>query len=153
MIRVSRHRLILGAAIAVLALAGCGPIDDDSEPQPVAGGPVDIKLTVSADLGGGFTRQGTLECGNRPLGSGFLGGSGKATEACKLMALSGDARKRLLLGPERDRVCTEEYGGPQTATISGVIDKQAISTAVDRANGCGIADWDLLEPLIGPPDA
>ena len=51
-------------------------------------------------------------------------------------------------------MCTEIYGGPDVATITGDIDGAPVDTTVDRANGCGIDDWDtvlagLLPPAVG----
>lgn len=66
--------------------------------------------------------------------------------------LEDDAvRSRLLDGPPTDVACTEQFGGPDEARITGDIDGQAVDTVIDRVNGCGIADWDLLLPLLPPP--
>ncbi len=40
---------------------------------------------------------------------------------------------------------------PDLATVTGSIAGHAVNTSFHRANGCGVADWDLLEPLIGRP--
>ena len=71
-----------------------------------------------------------------------------AEAACT--ALSDPAvESRLIDGPPAGQVCTEIYGGPDTATITGTLDGEPISAQVDRANGCGISDWDeLLADLL-----
>jgi len=44
------------------------------------------------------------------------------------------------------------YGGPQTATIVGVLDGTRIDAAFSRQNGCEIARWDALGPdVFGVP--
>jgi hypothetical protein len=72
-----------------------------------------------------------------------------AEAACT--ALSEPAvQSRLIDGPPADQVCTEIYGGPDTATIAGTLDGETVTTQVDRTNGCGIADWDELLADILP---
>jgi subtilisin inhibitor-like len=44
--------------------------------------------------------------------------------------------------------CTEIYGGPQTAVISGVVDGRHVWTRLRRDNGCEISRWDRLLFLI-----
>jgi hypothetical protein len=76
--------------------------------------------------------------------------------ACLALANAGVV-SRLVEGPPTDQVCTEEYGGPDVATITGTIDERQVDTTVDRTNGCGISDWDelladLLPPAVGVTD-
>ena len=47
-------------------------------------------------------------------------------------------------------MCTQIYGGPETATVEGLIDGRPIRTTVTRSDGCGIADWELLTPAPRP---
>jgi predicted secreted protein len=49
------------------------------------------------------------------------------------------------------QACTEIYGGPDTATVIGSIGGIDVDTSFHRANGCGIADWELLQALLGRP--
>lgn len=49
-----------------------------------------------------------------------------------------------------DRVCTEQYGGPQKATISGVVDGVPVEAAFSRTDGCEIAAWDTAKAVLGP---
>ncbi len=76
-----------------------------------------------------------------------------AEAACLALARS-DVVTRLVEGPPEDQVCTEQYGGPDLATITGTIDGQPVDATVDRTDGCGISDWDdlladLLPPAVG----
>ena len=47
-----------------------------------------------------------------------------------------------------DAVCTEQYGGPQTAVIAGRWAGAALRLELSRADGCRIAQWDRLAPLL-----
>jgi hypothetical protein len=49
-----------------------------------------------------------------------------------------------------DAICTEQYGGPQLASIQGVYRDEGVSTRFDRTNGCEIARWDKHAFLFKP---
>ncbi|WP_430228894.1 SSI family serine proteinase inhibitor [Pseudarthrobacter oxydans] len=52
--------------------------------------------------------------------------------------------------PKRaDQVCTEQYGGPQEATITGVVDGISVDAAFSRTNGCEISAWDAAKDVLG----
>jgi len=69
--------------------------------------------------------------------------------ACLALA-DPEVVERLTVDPGR-RICTQQYGGPDEATFSGTIDGEAVEAIVDRRDGCGIADWDLLLADLLPP--
>jgi hypothetical protein len=50
-----------------------------------------------------------------------------------------------------DAVCTEQYGGPETAHVTGVWG-HPVDVRLSRTNGCTISQWDALGPLL-PIDA
>lgn len=52
-----------------------------------------------------------------------------------------------------DAVCTMIYGGPATASVTGVWHGQAIDARFDRHNGCEIARWQAMRALIDPEHA
>ena len=56
-----------------------------------------------------------------------------------------------MTGEPTDRLCAQVFGGPDTATISGVIDEMAVETSVDRTDTCMIHDWDELLGELLPP--
>ena len=47
-----------------------------------------------------------------------------------------------------DVMCTEQYGGPQTAHITGRWRAEAVDLQLSRIDGCRIAQWDALGPLL-----
>ena len=50
-------------------------------------------------------------------------------------------------------MCTEIYGGPDVAAITGTydgVDGPKIDTTIDRTNGCGIDEWDTLLSQVLP---
>ncbi|TKJ19755.1 SSI family serine proteinase inhibitor [Blastococcus sp. CCUG 61487] len=153
------RRLLLGLLpVVVLALAGCGSADEGEEPAtPSAGAPdgdggpaaggisqAENDLQVRLDLGDGSPAQlWTLTC------AGVVEGSHPdAPAACEHLAGLDDPFAPL---PE-DVWCTQQYGGPQTATIAGRWAGQQVDLAVSRVDGCRIAQWDSLVPLLPPVD-
>jgi hypothetical protein len=50
-----------------------------------------------------------------------------------------------------DTACTEIFGGPQRAEITGTLDGEPVDATFTRANGCEIERWDTLEAVL--PDA
>ena len=66
--------------------------------------------------------------------------------------LLGDPAVLALLvdGLPSDQACTEIYGGPDEAFISGEINGQSIDATISRSNGCEIDRWEKLVGLIPP---
>lgn len=72
----------------------------------------------------------------------------RAEAACA--ALKNNAA---LLSPaprNKDQACTEQYGGPQTATVTGIVDDYPVEIAFARTNGCEIGAWNAAEDILGP---
>ena len=51
-------------------------------------------------------------------------------------------------GPSSTRICTQIYGGPQRARITGTIGARHIDRRLKRTNGCEIGDWQHAVPLV-----
>jgi hypothetical protein len=48
--------------------------------------------------------------------------------------------------------CTEIYGGDQAAEVKGTgPDGTTVRAILNRSNGCEIARWDVLAPLVEVP--
>ncbi|BBC34568.1 hypothetical protein SGFS_058620 [Streptomyces graminofaciens] len=45
-------------------------------------------------------------------------------------------------------MCTMKYGGPATAHVTGTWAGRRVDARFDRGNGCEIARWDALVPLL-----
>jgi Subtilisin inhibitor-like len=48
----------------------------------------------------------------------------------------------------RDAVCTQIYGGPQQALVTGRFRGRIVRTRFSRINGCEIARWDRVRLLF-----
>lgn len=48
-----------------------------------------------------------------------------------------------------DQACTMQYGGPQEATVTGVVDGRPVETTFTLRDGCEIADWNAAKDVLG----
>ena len=51
--------------------------------------------------------------------------------------------------PRPDRICTQQYGGPQIAVVEGTFRGRQVHSQFSRTDGCEIARWRSLAPLFG----
>ena len=145
---IAMIRDICWLVAVALAVAACG--ESDTTDTPI-GGPYPVaELSIVFEHPDRETIEYRLDC---------LGDTATITpqdvavdeQAACLALADPDVVPRLVEGPPADQVCTEQYGGPDVATITGTIDDQPVDTTVDRTNGCGISDWDELLADVLPP--
>lgn len=131
---------VLVAAVTAAALAPAA-----AQAAPTAAQP-DVALRLSVIQTPGATPQlATLRCrGAQAVASGYL--SEVPAEACRQARA---VTKLLLTTPDPDRICTDIFGGEQTARVTGSIDARRVQRAFSRVNGCEIADWDTMGLLLG----
>jgi hypothetical protein len=132
--------VVLGVALA----AGCG---DSRSASGTA-----TQLTIEAQTGtaAGTLRlsRATLRCDGTPVGTGFL--RGEAGRACALVHRG--AIHEVAIDQRSRRVCSQIYGGPQRAHITGIINAKSVNLTITRTDGCGTADWQTLEAALGDPE-
>ncbi len=135
-------RLLVAPLATILAAAGAT--------APAAGH--SARLTIEASTGSVTSvlvpTEATLECDQETGATGFL--RHVAQPACALVR-SGAVTK--VANQHREaRLCAEGYGGPQRAHISGTIGGRRVNVTINRGDGCGIAEWNRLLPLLGDPE-
>ncbi|MBG6224988.1 hypothetical protein IWX63_001553 [Arthrobacter sp. CAN_A2] len=55
--------------------------------------------------------------------------------------------------PNKDVVCTQQSGGPQTASITGELDGTSVLASFALTDGCQISRWNSVKDLLGAPGA
>lgn len=50
------------------------------------------------------------------------------------------------------QACTEQYGGPQQATVTGIVDETPVDATFARRNGCEISAWNAAKDVLGASD-
>ena len=51
--------------------------------------------------------------------------------------------------PGPPKMCTQQYGGPQTAVVTGWLLGREVNSEFSRTDGCEISRWRALAPLLG----
>lgn len=142
--------LALALGLVVAAVGGCGDTEDEPFARPGTSVPRGdgIELSIRYDDGEGNEELALLSCrsGARRAG-GFLKDKAPVGELCdQARSLS----ELLTTQPEKQRACTQIYGGPQTAHVTGTIDGVKVDRRFTRTNGCEIADFDRAAALLRP---
>lgn len=138
-------RALIPTLGVLLVVASCAtPPRSEPTESPGASGAATTELTITIDeTGSGATRTSTLTC--EPAG----GDHPDAEEACSALTAVGP---EVFEEPAHDQTCTQQYGGPQVATVEGTVDGNAVRATFARTDGCEIAHWDSLVPLLPPGD-
>ena len=128
-------RLVLAMAFVVGAIAF---------PAAAAGGMISLTIGFRADETAPV-RLTTLRCAGRATGT-----VPRPAEACRRLQALGDAVFR---PTPRDALCTEIFGGPSTARVTGIYFGRKLWVRLSRANGCEIERWARVAFLLPRPAA
>jgi hypothetical protein len=166
--RLGRTAIVVPGIAAALMLAGCkddqgatatpsGPTSEPAPSSPPASSPPEspapppstggaTKLTITVHMSPtapAITR--TLTCD--PPG----GNAPNAANACAALKKVAVVKGGDPFAPTpKGQMCTQIYGGPQTATVKGTWQGRPIDTTFGRKNGCEIKRWNDLAALFGP---
>ncbi|WP_052029086.1 SSI family serine proteinase inhibitor, partial [Streptomyces aurantiacus] len=135
-------------AAAFPAAAHACPADHPGVPERSSA----HRLTITVDgTGGAGDGTYTLECAPAGANGGTHPSPDDACERLDQLAANGTDPFEPVPG---DALCTEQYGGPETAHITGTWQGRAVDAEFSRTDGCRIARWDGLVPVLpasGPP--
>lgn len=137
----ARPAPVLGRLVAVAALTSLSTAPPAAYAQDAP--PRGDRLTVTVrDAGGGV--DGTYEVRCRPGGGSHPDPAG----ACAAVERNTRWGRDAFAPAPRDAVCTMQYGGPAPARVTGTWAGRPVDAVYDRTNGCEIARWDRLVPLL-----
>jgi hypothetical protein len=134
---------VRGVLVALVALAatGCGGSSSDSSGSAttVPASAPNTKLEISVSIGGSEapTKTWTLDC---PDG----GTLPHPQQACAKLAVLDDPFAPV----EKDKACTQVFGGPEEATVTGTFRGKPVNAQFNKGNGCEIARWNSVEFLF-----
>ncbi len=87
---------------------------------------------------GASTKHWTLQCNP-------TGGTHKiAKKACAALLKVKDPFK----SSDPNMMCTQQYGGPETAYVQGIWNGKKIRANFSKINGCEIARWQKVQALL-----
>lgn len=131
-----RFLLVLAGVLLALGVAGALSLltAGDEPADPGTSGSRLADLEVVLDPGTGEPRRAQLACA-----------SAGDSEACGEL----DALDPAVLEPTAaGRTCTEQFGGPETVRITGVLRGERVDATVDRTDGCEISRYDQVRPIL-----
>ena len=119
--------------LLALVVAGCGEEEQAAAPDPAR---IDLVVRVDDDGPDGPepARRARVRCSR--------GDPARACRAAEALAPDDFAPVDPMTA------CTEIFGGPQTATVTGRLRGARVDARFSRANGCEIARWERVAKLL-----
>jgi hypothetical protein len=130
-------RLVLPCLIALALLAGCGSDDEAEAPTPAqaSGALADLTLTVDGDgTGSQPPKEVEIRCEEAQ-------DSALCTDVAELDAEQFEPTPPMT-------ACTQQYGGPETARVTGTFRGEQIDAEFSREQGCEITRWEAVIPVL-----
>jgi Subtilisin inhibitor-like len=151
---------VLPGLTMAIALTGCGSQQADDGSAGVSSGgagwsadavtpspaPPQSTTTLSVAYRQSATsavRTWTLSC------DPVSGDHPNATLACAALDKAAAAGKDPFAPAAKGHACSMIYGGPETSTVTGTWQGKEIDTSFNRKDGCQVARWAALAPVLG----
>ncbi|MBA2945473.1 SSI family serine proteinase inhibitor [Streptomyces himalayensis] len=141
------RRLALTAAASVAALSAAPTAtaaDTDPLPLPLSSlftAPDQLTITVQ---GAGGDTDGTYELKCGPAGGTHPNPAG----ACGRLEQRAAEGRDPFAPRQQGAMCTMQYGGPATAHVTGVWHGRPVDATYSRSDGCEVARWDAIVPVL-----
>ncbi|MEC5192745.1 MULTISPECIES: serine protease inhibitor [unclassified Arthrobacter] len=79
----------------------------------------------------------------------LAGGCTLPDSAAALAAVAEHGEEIFFPKPGPPKMCTQQYGGPQVAVVTGWFLGREVHSRFSRTDGCEIARWRAMAPLLG----
>lgn len=112
--------------------------------SPIAAGGVDLSIALTESPGAAPRNFRLVADGPTPAAESTLPDSTAA-----LAAVEAQGEKLFFPVPDPTRACTQQYGGPEIAVVTGWFHGKKVNAIFKRTDGCEIASWQALAPLFG----
>ncbi|WDF39519.1 SSI family serine proteinase inhibitor [Streptomyces sp. T12] len=154
--RLRRVLLVAAGSLAAVGSAAVVPASAHAQAAPLPLAPPTLKdlghsgdhLTVTVrNVGGSAGGAGgdrTYELSCHPAGGDHPDTEG----ACAALDRGTRWGKDVFAPTPQGGFCTMQYGGPATAHVTGTWAGRPVDARYDRSDGCQIARWDRLVPLL-----
>ncbi|HKU29936.1 MAG TPA: serine protease inhibitor [Arthrobacter sp.] len=109
-------------------------------------GDYDVELTITLTEAPG---AGDYEFVLRGSGGEVAPGSTLPDARSALAAVERFGEEIFFPVPRPDRICTQQYGGPQVAVVRGMFRGREVHSRFSRTDGCEIARWRTMAALLG----
>ena len=133
-------RVAASALAAALLLPACGAEGGDGGAEAAPPPPPAIELRVEFFPRGAGAAGESVRLTCDPVG----GTHPRPEEAWAAL----DAHPEAFDPVPPEAVCTQIYGGDETATVTGVVRGREVDASFNRTNGCEIARWEALASLL-----
>jgi hypothetical protein len=128
-------RLALVLVALALVAAGCGEDDEQAAAPSPSGSLAQLTVTVDNDGAGGAGAK-TAEVSCDAAGDSKVCGAVSKLAAKVFEPTPGDV------------ACTQQFGGPETATVRGTLNGEAVDAEFSRTDGCEISRWEKAQRLL-----
>jgi len=156
-VRIASAALLLTVLTAVAACGQLSPTGPAGAPES-SGAPdassssgashspdaVDLSISLTESPGAPVHHFRLLAEGTKVSGTSTLPDPAAALAAVRLHGTD-----IFFPVPGPPRACTQQYGGPQVAVVTGWFGGRAVHSTFTRTDGCEIARWQALAPLFG----
>ncbi|MFE7707143.1 SSI family serine proteinase inhibitor [Streptomyces sp. NPDC057486] len=146
---VTSFAVLSAAAPAATAATGHLPLPLPL-PVPALQGDDDARkteLTVTVSNSGDRAADGVYELKCSPAGGSHPVAQHACDRLTKLGEPAGDGKDPFRPVPT-GAMCTQQFGGSATARVTGTWHGQRVDAAFDRTDGCEIARWNNLRPVL-----
>jgi hypothetical protein len=129
------------AIVLSVLVASCGGSEEDPPASRAREAEIlDVRVTVAPQGPGGPEQTRRIKCAEL--------GADAADRRCRDL---GGLRRQDLDPVPRRTACTQIYGGPAAARVSGQLRGSPVAGSFDLTDGCELDRWRRNAALLGPP--